>query len=76
MPSVTPRMSLFRSAARYLTEPHPFARKPMAMASHSVPWAIYTKHVGRTMGSYVPFFAVVLGWPVASAMVLDKTIGM
>jgi hypothetical protein len=25
---------------------------------------------------YVPFFAIVLGWPLMAAKVLDKTVGM
>ncbi|KAF2635572.1 hypothetical protein P280DRAFT_190645 [Massarina eburnea CBS 473.64] len=63
MPSPT---SSFRSASQYLTEAHPFARKPVTMKSAPVVWNIYPKRLARTGKAFFPFFAIVLGWPVAA----------
>lgn len=48
MPSPTQARSIFRSASRYLTEPHPFARNPVTQRPHAVPWNVYTKRLGGT----------------------------
>ncbi|KAH8722913.1 hypothetical protein GQ44DRAFT_621679 [Phaeosphaeriaceae sp. PMI808] len=67
MPSATPVRTMFRSAARHLTEPHPFARNPVSMASH--PWRAgdLGKRLARTSVVFFPFYAVVLGWPLGAA---------
>lgn len=53
MPSPTQKLTMFRTAARYLTEPHPFARKPITMKPHAVDYSLYVKRVGRTGALYV-----------------------
>ncbi|KAF1953099.1 hypothetical protein CC80DRAFT_165927 [Byssothecium circinans] len=63
MPSPTP---FFRTASQYLTEPHPFARRPVTMPSAPIVWNIYPKRLARTGKAFVPFFALVLGWPIAA----------
>lgn len=76
MPAGTPRLSMFKSVSRYMTEPHPFARNPVTVKPAPIAWNALARHMGRTGKSVVPFFALVLGWPVMMAKVLDKTIGM
>ncbi|KAF2744751.1 hypothetical protein M011DRAFT_479515 [Sporormia fimetaria CBS 119925] len=76
MPAGTPRMSMIRSAARYLTEPHPFARRPTTMGSHPVAWGVYANHIGRTSVVVLPFLGFVLTWPMMAAKVIDKTTGV
>lgn len=73
MPAATPRLSFFKTAARYLTEPHPYGRRSITQAAHPVAWAEYAKHVGRTSVVYFPWYAIVLGWPVATAALLKRT---
>lgn len=41
---------MFRTAARYLTEPHPFARNPVTMRPHAVDYSLYPKRIARTGG--------------------------
>lgn len=66
MPAATPRLSFFRTAARYLTEPHPYGRRSITQAAHPVAWAEYAKHVGRTSVVYVP--SQILSLPPASTL--------
>ena len=62
MPSPTQNLAFFRTAARYLTEPHPSARNPVTMAPHPVPWGVYATRLTRTSKLYAllppipPFF--------------------
>ncbi|CAI6331633.1 unnamed protein product [Periconia digitata] len=67
MPSPTPKPSFLRSAALYLTEPHPYGRRPVTMASATIPWANYPKRIARTGVLVLPTLAFVLGWPLAGA---------
>ncbi|KAF2259506.1 hypothetical protein CC78DRAFT_585886 [Lojkania enalia] len=71
MPSATQARQVMRSAARYLTEPHPFARKPVTMTPHSVRYADLGKHFTRAAVFYVPTATVLLGWPLAAAYFLN-----
>lgn len=48
MPSPTQKFSMFRTAARYLTEPHPFARNPTSVRPHAVDYSMYPKRIART----------------------------
>ncbi|KAF2472518.1 uncharacterized protein BDR25DRAFT_15007 [Lindgomyces ingoldianus] len=73
MPSPTQARGFFRSAARYLSEPHPFARNPVTVASHSVPYGVYGKRLLRSSAFYFPTFAVFFGWPIAGMYYLKKT---
>ncbi len=75
MPSATPARSIFRTAARYLTEPHPYGRNPTTVPSHSVPWNIYPKRLVRTGAFVIPMAVVTLGWPLAGAAFFN-TIGV
>ena len=47
---------MFRTAARYLTEPHPFARNPISVKPHAVDYSLYPKRIARTGGLYVDIF--------------------
>ncbi|KAF2124065.1 hypothetical protein P153DRAFT_371363 [Dothidotthia symphoricarpi CBS 119687] len=67
MPSPTQARTMFRSAARYLTEQHPFARNPTTMPSHSIRYLDLNKRVVKASALYFPFAVGVLGWPVAAA---------
>ncbi|KAF2117215.1 hypothetical protein BDV96DRAFT_571718 [Lophiotrema nucula] len=73
MPSPTQARSFMRSAARYLTEPHPFARNPTTMASHPIQWRPYVQHFSRAGTFYFPAMAFVIGWPLGAAWLLNKT---
>lgn len=44
---------MFRTAARYLTEPHPFARNPTSVRPHAVDYSMYPKRIARTGTLYV-----------------------
>lgn len=39
---------MFRTAARYLTEPHPFARNPVTAKPHAVDFSLYPRRIART----------------------------
>ncbi|CAO2647675.1 Nn.00g085970.m01.CDS01 [Neocucurbitaria sp. VM-36] len=67
MPSATQVRTMFRSAARHLTEPHPFARNPVSMRAHAWRAGDLSKRVIKTSTVYFPFYAAILGWPVAAA---------
>lgn len=84
---------MFRTFARSMVEPHPFARNPISMAPHA--WragdlgkklvktsAVYVPQTSlityllftplfrsrtNSMYSYFPFYAIILGWPLAAA---------
>ncbi|ORY03729.1 hypothetical protein BCR34DRAFT_492155 [Clohesyomyces aquaticus] len=75
MPSPTKSMGFLRTAARYLSEPHPFNRRPVTMAPHSVPYSIYGKRVTRSAMFVVPSMVAFLGWPVA-VMGYYKKVGL
>ena len=45
---------MFRTAARYLTEPHPFARNPTSVRPHAVDYTLYPRRIARTGKLYVP----------------------
>lgn len=53
MPSPTQKFAMFRSAARYLTEPHPFSRNPITVKPHAVDFSVYPKRAARTGAVYV-----------------------
>ncbi|PVH98886.1 hypothetical protein DM02DRAFT_530318 [Periconia macrospinosa] len=63
--------SILRSTALYLTEPHPYNRKPITSAPASIPWANYPRRVGRTGTFVLPLMVLVLGWPLAGKWVFD-----
>ncbi|KAF2849602.1 hypothetical protein T440DRAFT_131152 [Plenodomus tracheiphilus IPT5] len=67
MVSATQMRTMFRSAARHLTEPHPFARNPISMQPHAWRAGDLSKRVIKTSTAIVPFYAVVLGWPLGAA---------
>jgi len=58
---------MIRTAARSMVEPHPFARNPVTMAPH--PWRASDlgKKLFKTSSAVVPFYAVILGWPLGAA---------
>lgn len=53
MPAGTPRLSMFKSVSRYMTEPHPFARNPVTVKPAPIAWNALARHMGRTGKSYV-----------------------
>ncbi|KAF2193990.1 hypothetical protein K469DRAFT_709463 [Zopfia rhizophila CBS 207.26] len=73
MPSATPVRGFLRTAARYLSEPHPMNRSPVTQTPHTVPYSIYGKRVLRAGAFYVPMGCLILGWPIAASAVLKKT---
>ncbi|KAK3214572.1 hypothetical protein GRF29_19g599446 [Pseudopithomyces chartarum] len=75
MPSPTQKFSMFRTAARYLTEPHPFARNPTSVRPHAVDYSMYPKRIARTGTFVMPAALFILGWPVA-AEVYGRGVGM
>ncbi|KAF2438144.1 hypothetical protein P171DRAFT_437218 [Karstenula rhodostoma CBS 690.94] len=75
MPSATQKLTMFRTASRYLTEPHPFARNPVTMKSHAVNYSIYPKRVARAGALFVPGALIILGWPFAAEM-YGRKVGM
>ncbi|KAF2250338.1 hypothetical protein BU26DRAFT_300109 [Trematosphaeria pertusa] len=72
MPQATQVRTMFRTAARYLTEPHPFARNPVMQAPHAVPWGVYGRKLGRTATFVVPTGLIILGWPLAAGAFFNK----
>jgi hypothetical protein len=48
MPSATPVRTMFRSFARNMVEPHPFARSPVSMAPHAWRAGDLSKRLVRT----------------------------
>ncbi|KAJ4299012.1 hypothetical protein N0V90_004256 [Kalmusia sp. IMI 367209] len=75
MPSPTQNLGMFRTAARYLTEPHPFARNPVSMKPHAVDYSLYFKRIGRTGTFVMPMAGLILGWPLA-AEAYGQAVGM
>ncbi|KAL1610593.1 hypothetical protein SLS60_002263 [Paraconiothyrium brasiliense] len=75
MPSPTQKFAMFRTAARYLTEPHPFARNPVTAKPHAVDFSLYPRRIARTGGFVMPFAVLVLGWPVAAEW-YGRAVGM
>ncbi|KAL5458621.1 hypothetical protein PMIN06_003263 [Paraphaeosphaeria minitans] len=75
MPSPTQKFAMFRTAARYLTEPHPFARNPVTAKPHPVDFSLYPKRMVRTGVFVFPMALAFLGWPVA-AEVYGRMVGM
>ncbi|KAF2676158.1 hypothetical protein K458DRAFT_322488 [Lentithecium fluviatile CBS 122367] len=71
MPSPSAQRSFFRTAARYLTEPHPFARNPVTVRPHPVPWNVYAKKMARTTTFVVPMLGITLGWPLAAQALFE-----
>ncbi|KAK8241418.1 hypothetical protein HDK77DRAFT_482196 [Phyllosticta capitalensis] len=70
----SPIRAFLRSARNLLPkEAHPVGRYPSAGPTHPVSWGIYRTKVMRTAAWYVPVAAVILGWPVPTGMVLNKT---
>ncbi|CAN9089010.1 unnamed protein product [Alternaria alternata] len=67
MPSVTQARLMWRSVARGMVEPHPFARNPITMTPHAWRAADLSKKVVKTSTVFFPFYAGILGWPVAAA---------
>ncbi|KAF1850284.1 uncharacterized protein K460DRAFT_400356 [Cucurbitaria berberidis CBS 394.84] len=67
MPSPTQVRLMFRTAARSLSEPHPFARNPVTSRAHQWRAGDLSKRVIKTSTAFVPFYVAVLGWPVAAA---------
>ncbi|KAH7069692.1 hypothetical protein BKA63DRAFT_421657 [Paraphoma chrysanthemicola] len=67
MPSATPIRTMIRTAARSMVEPHPFARNPVSMAPHAWRAGDLGKRLVRTSTVFVPFYAIILGWPLAAA---------
>jgi hypothetical protein len=53
MPSATQVRAMFRSVARNMVEPHPFARNPVSMAPHSWRAGDLSKRFVRTSAVYV-----------------------
>ncbi|KAF1976873.1 hypothetical protein BU23DRAFT_14235 [Bimuria novae-zelandiae CBS 107.79] len=75
MPSPTQKFAMFRTAARYLTEPHPFARNPVTVKSHALDFSLYPKRIARTGAFVMPMAVLVLGWPMAAKLYGQK-VGM
>ncbi|KAF2654796.1 hypothetical protein K491DRAFT_693460 [Lophiostoma macrostomum CBS 122681] len=69
----TPRMSFLSSASKYLTEPHPFSRRPITTAPHAVDYMVYARRVGRTGTFVFPIAAIILGWPLAAEKLGRRT---
>ncbi|KAF2029820.1 hypothetical protein EK21DRAFT_66859 [Setomelanomma holmii] len=67
MPSATPIRTMIRTAARSMVEPHPFARNPVSMAPHAWRVGDLGRKFMRTSAVFVPFYAVILGWPLGAA---------
>ncbi|KAF3034112.1 hypothetical protein E8E11_001910 [Didymella keratinophila] len=66
MPSATPVRSIIRSWARNMTEPHPFARNPVSVKPYPAQYSVMFRKLGRTSLVFFPWYAVVLGWPLAA----------
>ncbi|KAF2494709.1 hypothetical protein BU16DRAFT_562346 [Lophium mytilinum] len=75
MPSATPIRTFMRSASRYLTEPHPFARNPVSTPAHRHYAPFFIKRAAATAGTMIPFYSVVLFWPIPVAA-LGRQIGI
>ncbi|KAF2205369.1 hypothetical protein GQ43DRAFT_437090 [Delitschia confertaspora ATCC 74209] len=73
MPSATPVRSIMRSAARYFSEPHPFARAPTTMPSHPISMSVYTSRLGRSAAFVLPALGGFLAWPFAAEAFFRKT---
>ncbi|KAF1831655.1 hypothetical protein BDW02DRAFT_571840 [Decorospora gaudefroyi] len=58
---------MWRSLARGMVEPHPFARNPITTAPHTWRAGDLGKKVLRSSATFFPFYAVILGWPVGAA---------
>lgn len=67
MPSPSQARIMWRSLARGMVEPHPFARNPITMAPHAWRAGDLGRRLVKTSSVYFPFYAVILGWPVAAA---------
>ncbi|KAF1911968.1 hypothetical protein BDU57DRAFT_459903 [Ampelomyces quisqualis] len=66
MPSATSIRTMFRSVARNMVEPHPFARNPITMSPHTWRVGDLGKRVVRTSAVYFPFYAAFFGWPLGA----------
>ncbi|KAF2825317.1 hypothetical protein CC86DRAFT_371031 [Ophiobolus disseminans] len=71
MPSASQARLMFRSAARHLTEPHPFARNPITIKPHSWRAGDLSKKMVKTSAVYFPFYAAFLFWPVGAAALFN-----
>ncbi|KAF9698025.1 hypothetical protein EKO04_004449 [Ascochyta lentis] len=66
MPSATAARTMIRSWARQMTEPHPFARNPVTVKPYPAQYRVMGKKLLRTSAVFFPWYAIVLGWPVAA----------
>ncbi|KAJ4988267.1 hypothetical protein SVAN01_06202 [Stagonosporopsis vannaccii] len=66
MPSATPVRTMIRSWARQMTEPHPFARNPVTVKPYPAQYSVMFRKLGRTSTVFFPWYALVLGWPLAA----------
>ncbi|KAH3914147.1 hypothetical protein HBI56_052730 [Parastagonospora nodorum] len=66
MPSATPIRAMLRTLTRNMVEPHPFARNPLSVKPHTWRAGDLSKKMVRTSAVFFPFYAVILGWPIAA----------
>ncbi|KAH7381474.1 hypothetical protein DE146DRAFT_286934 [Phaeosphaeria sp. MPI-PUGE-AT-0046c] len=67
MPSPSQTRTMFRSFARSMVEPHPFARNPISMTPHAWRAGDLGRKLVKTSSVFFPFYAIILGWPLAAA---------
>ncbi|CAA9966157.1 hypothetical protein PTMSG1_09516 [Pyrenophora teres f. maculata] len=76
MPSSNPRiisrtLSSISRLSRGMVEPHPFARNAVTTSPHAWRAGDLMKRLGKTSAAYVPFYVVLLGWPLGAKWALN-----